>query len=441
MTDEPTDSVGTTRRGMLALAGTGAAALAGCGSLPLVGSDDTVRLDAAALADVASGEVPAVVEPLPVDVTDAYLAASRDRATALLEAVPLPLSADELPNGVMRNELAHSVEHARQALREAEEATGTVERLDRLRYAREHARAVAAAWAYAEDELTREDVRETAATVYANVREFREDWEYVGDDPVRALLVHDEVETWIETAQREAGDEDERAPTNAVTVGEFAGTVEFGLAHLDDARHVGERFTASLEDPTSLQGTFVDARQSLTETLAARRADIPSRDVDDPNELVDVDRDIEDTPAGIALDDLHRSAARTFDPTENLADDVLVRYRRLALTGAFESLRERVADGERFTVASVADVREHREAAVSAIEGALAESPDRRLARELLADQVGVLAYADRDIGRYGDTVPADLLEGELSYYVSVTAIAGAVPDACEATVDALGDA
>ncbi|MEF8851185.1 MAG: hypothetical protein V5A44_00155 [Haloarculaceae archaeon] len=68
-------------------------------------------------------------------------------------------------------------------------------------------------------------------------------------------------------------------------------------------------------------------------------------------------------------------AARTL-----VAADVVERLRGLAYVEAFATLQKRVEDGAEFGVESVAEVRERREAAVSAVETALEESPDRRLA-------------------------------------------------------------
>lgn len=457
----------TTRRGVLALAG--ATVLSGCGFLPGVGGDggDRTELDGDEVATVASGTVPSVPDPLPVDVTDAHVTASRERAESALASVPLPLSADELPNGVMRAEIEHEAEHARDHLPDPDEDLPVESRLSNLRDARESARFVAAAWAYAEDELTPADVRGHREAVVADAREFRADWEYVGDDVVRALLVHDTVESWTGAARRAAepddpprpeprtpagtaGESGQRSPptprrprpepTNALTVGERAGEVENGRAYVDDARHVGEQFRASLSDPPSIRATLTDARESLTATFESRRADLPTVEPSDANDLVTVDRDLERSPGGDALETLYWEFPDSVEATDDLASDVLDLTHALANADAFASLRERIANGEQFTVESVADLRDRRSAAVTAIEDALAASTDRRLARKILEWAAYDLTYADRELRRYdGESVSARSVDYEVSEYVAAAALARAVPDACAATLDALG--
>lgn len=434
------DRPSATRRSVLALAGAGASALAGCPTLPgLGGGEGAVTLDGAALSAAVSEPVPAVSDPLPVDVTDAHLEASRSRAESALDSVPLPLSADELPNGVMRERLGQFAADAREELSRAGEATAVRERLDALRGARGNARRVAAAWAYTEGELTPADVRERAGAVTADAREFRDGWRYVGREPVRALLVHGAVEAWIESARGHPPPSD-RWPgqVNAVTVGEAAGEVERGRAYLADVRHVGAQFRDSLADPASVRSTITAARRTLTDAVASRRRDLPGRDVEKVNDLVDAD--VAGTPAGAALEDLHRSLPDPGDlePSGDPATDVLRRFRDLATVGAFASLRDRIEGGERFTVESVDDVRALRSATGAAVESALADSADRRLARAALADYDEWVEYVDRDLGRYGETVEVDHLERELGTYVEMAAIARAVPDACSETLAAL---
>lgn len=434
-----TDEARFSRRDVLALVG--ATALAGCGGLPGLG-EESVELDGEAVADVASGETPTIAGPLPVDVGDGYLADSRERAESALASAPLPLTAEEMPNEVMRERLAAEVEHARDLLDAATEAPGVRERLGHLGHAREHARFVATAWAYANDEVALADVRDRAETVRTDAKTYREGWAYVGTDPVRALLVGDAVEAWTGTARRYAtlDDPGQYSTANALGVGERAGSVEHGRAYLADARRVGDRYAASLADPPSVRETFATAHESLAETLETRRDGLPGPDVHDPNDLVDVDRDLQGTPAGVALDDLHWRASPSDEPDEpdEPAGDVVERSFDLAGTVAFRSLRDRVAGGETFTVESADELRERRSSAVSAFESAIADSDDRRLARRLLADRSRWFDDVDRDLDRYGDTVSARSLEYEIGRYVELAAFARAVPEAVAETLDAL---
>jgi len=429
-----------TRRGVLAAVG--ATALSGC-SVPWNGAGDgetAVELDGAAVAEVASGEVPAVADPLPVSVADSSADDSRERAESLLGTVPLPLEADEMPNEAMREELTDRVERARDLLREAAAAPGPRPRLERLASARGAARTVAAAWAFANDEADREAVEEAARDVREDATAFREEWEYVGVDPVRALVVSDVVEEWAGMARRsvEGAERRERPVTNAVTVGERAGDVEYGRATLANARHVGERYRESLSEPRSMRSTFADARESLSATIESRMADLPGAEAG-RSELVDAD--VEETVAGQALLDLHRGlphdGATASD--DRLPEAVLDQVDALDRVVAFERLRDRVADGERFTVESADDVAALRSAAVDAIERARSESADERLAQGLLWGAVEHLSYIDRQLARYDDTVEADHLTYDLAAYVVIEATAAATPTACDEALAALG--
>jgi len=428
-----------TRRGVLALGG--AALTAGCSDLGGLLGPNEVRLDASAVHEAASGEVPTVTEPLPVDVATDHVGASRESAESDLDAVPLPLSAEELPNGTMRWVLGNEVEHARAQLESASEAAGARERLSTLRHAREHTHYVAAAWAYTNDEASADGVRDRAATVREDVEALREDWTYVGEDPVRVVLVSDAVESWAGAARRYAtlGDPTfQYRPDSALGVGERAGDVEHGHAYLADATHVGEQFSASLSDPPSMRETLTDARASLTETIESRLESIPD-DIDDPNDLAETDRDLEGTPAYVALDELHSNLIGGLEPTDDVAMDVVERFRGLAFAEAFVSLRDRVESGETFGVTSAEEIGDRRAAAVSAVESALEESPDRRLARRTLANELWHLTDADETLARHDGAVVADALHWEIGDYLSLTMLAHGVPPACRTTLDALG--
>jgi hypothetical protein len=438
-----TENAHPTRRDLLGAAGTAvAAALSGCGGLL---GPDPVELDGTAVAEVGSREAPTVAEPLPVDVADGHVTASRKRAESALESVPLPLSTGEIPNGVVRERLAREAEYARENLDGASDVPGVRERMDELRHAREHARYVAAAWAFTREAVTAADVRERAATVRADARAFREAWEYVGEDPVRALLVHEAVEAWTGVARRRAA-LDRRGssrwgPDSALGVGERAGEVEYARAHLVDATHVGDRFTASLSDPPSVRETLVAARESLGDAIAARRENMPDGEIREPNELVDVDRDLSRTPAGEALKDLHWRTPVDPETTDDLADDILDRARGLAHAEAFLALRDRVRDGEAFTVGNAEELGARRAVADESFESVPRETAEPRLARRLLADRASWFPDVDRELRRYedADAVDARSLAYETGRYVELAAFARAVPDAVAATLDALG--
>ncbi|WP_436907467.1 hypothetical protein [Halosimplex marinum] len=445
MTDDDSAPNGprVTRRGALALGG--ATLLAGCGALPNPLKPDPVELDGAALGRVADRGGPTVDHPLPVAVADPHVADSRERAHAMLDAAPLPLSADELPNGAMREEIAEHAEHAREHLAEAVRETDTRERLELLAHARGPARAVEAAWAAVEDDLTAADVRSARASVREDIGEFRDGQELVGDpeDPVRAAIVHAIVGEWVREAERHASDgaSDDRAPVTPLVLGERASEVEQARAALGNARHVDEQFAASLSDPRSLESTFAGARDSLADTVDSRMADKPAEDADLPD-LVDGGGDLEGTVAGSALRQLHSDLPYEgqFVPETDLPGQLLRQVETLAGIGAFETLRDRIAADEHRTVESVDDVSELRDAAVTAVEDALADSADERLARTELASLAGWFDYAARDIDRSAGDDPIELewVADEIALYLEIEVIAGAVPAAVDEALAAL---
>ncbi|WP_135365450.1 hypothetical protein [Halosimplex halophilum] len=442
--DESTPGGRVTRRGALALGG--ATLLAGCGALPNPLKPDPVELDGAALGRVADRGGPTVAHPLPVAVADAHVADSRQRAHAMLDAAPLPLTADELPNGAMREAIADHAEHAREHLAEAVRETDTRERLELIAHARGPARAVEAAWAAVEDELTATDVRSARASVREDISEFRDGREFVGDpeDPVAAAIVHALVGEWVREAERHARDgaSDDRAPVTPLVLGERASEVEQARAALGNARHVDRQFAASLAEPRSLESTFADARDSLAETIDSRMADRPAEHADLPD-LVDGGGDLEGTVAGAALRQLHGELPYEgeFVPETGLPGRVLWQVETLAQVGAFERLRDRIAADDHLTVESVEDVSELRAAAATAVEDALADSADERLARTELASLAGWFDYAANDIDRSAGDDPIELewVADEIALYLEIEVIAGAVPAAVDEALAALG--
>jgi len=444
MTDErsPCRDTRLTRRGALALGG--ATLLAGCGDLSNPLGTDPVELDGAALARIAGRDGPAVDHPLPVAVADDHVADSRERAHAMLASAPLPLTADDLPNGAMREAIADRAEHAREHLAEAVRETDTRERLELLAHARGPARAVEAAWGAIDDELTAADVRAARRSVRADLRRFRDECAFVGDpgDRVRAVIVHALVGSWVREAEdglsRDRPDDD-ASPVTPITVGERASEVEHARATLADARHVGERFTESLTESRSLVSTVADARDSLAETIDSRMADKPAEHADLSGSL---DADLEGSVAGTALRQLHGDLPYEgeFVPDTELPGRILWQIETLAQIGAFERLRDRIAAGDHRTVESAEDVEELRRAAATAVEDAVSESADERLARTELASLAGWFDYAARDLGRQAGDDPVELewVADDIALYLQIEVIAGAVPAAVDEALAAL---
>jgi len=117
---------------------------------------------------------------------------------------------------------------------------------------------------------------------------------------------------------------------------------------------------------------------------------------------------------------------------------VVAQTESLSVVYGFESLSETVRSDDYPTVESVEDIEELRESAATAVEDALAESPDERLARTVLSSLAGWIEYADRDLTRYDDAVELDRIRRDLAVYPQIESRAAATPAACETVLAAL---
>jgi hypothetical protein len=442
MTD---DSFRATRRGFVALAGS--VALAGCSGLNPLSEPEPTTIDGSALREAASGDPPTVPPSMPVAVERAYVDTGAEAVRDTLASVPAPFDEREVPNGMIRRELAEMYERATDALEDVSKAPSPAEALGSLRYARESATAVATAWRAIDGDFDSADVRERASAVRSEIDDFRGRWRYVGDDPVRAVLAHAEVEDRVATAGRRlsgAVDRSRRVPGNPAAVGEMAGDVAAARASLAHGVYLYDRFVASLSATRPMGPVFRRAGESLTATMNDRRAGLPAAD-GSPSSYVG--GDAAEAPIGSALVELRDGigyADRIDDEraTGQRANVVLSAFWTLVRIRAFERLRERAESGDYVTVESAADVRRMRESAFRAVESALASDAPPRLARHVL-QTVGALTYVAERLQEYedDDEVHVDWLGRELGRYVSVEAMARATPETTRAVADAIRSA
>ena len=423
-----------TRRGALAALG----ALAGCGAANPLG-DDRTELDGASVRALVDDSVPAVPDRLPVGVGSAHLAASEERARALLDAVPASLGPEEIPNGAMRERIRQKREYAVESLDAATEAPTPFERLDALADARAEARFAAGAWRAVDDGLTRDDLRDEAGTVRDDRAAFRDRWRYLGGDPVVAVRVHAEIEERVDAGRADIalGEPRRYRVGNPLGVGEIAEEIERARVAVDDAAHCYDRLLASVDDPTGLRTRFLDARRAVRETFEAERDDLPPIDSEEPWQVEGVDT--EDTPAAEALEELYRPIdPRHDDGWDDEWPARSLHWAHASLIGlrAFASLRTRVADGETFTVESADDVAAVRGEAVEAVRAAAAEPTI--LERPALTDAVARLEHADDRLTEVRDDVSVVQIRNEVGQYLVVMARARAVSSASERVVEAL---
>jgi len=433
-----------TRRGVLALAGS--TVLAGCGGLPGLGGSSPPSLDGARLDEITGGDVPEIPQTVPVTIAADHVQGHVDRTGTLLSEAPLPFDDSELPNGAMREEMNAAAEQARSTLDDAENVRSPYEAIATLRDARGKARTVATAWAYADEGLRREDLEDDADTLAADVDAFRDRLSYVGEDPVRALLVYEPVESLVAVASQNAEGRPEnprttRRPENLVTVTEFAAALERGRSALTDATHLFDRLHADLTRSRDLAGTFESALDELFVQLETETSDF---DGNDPVSAV-VDADIDDSPVEVPLEYLHSDVARTGSITTHrddgeLASALVAVHREFTRLRAFQDLRDRVESGENYALESTEDVAAIRESAVTAIETGLDETAEPGLSRNTLHNMAGLVENVDSEIGPYDaqEQVPVDWIRRDVGEYIYVAAVARVTPDVSETVAETL---
>lgn len=417
---------------------------AGCSGVTL-GTENEPTIDAGKLQALTAEPAPSIPERIPVDIEAAYLDELDADVRETLETVPTPLTATHVPNGAIREDLTHLREHVETDLEAARNAASPYESVETYGRATSAATEVATAWAVIDEGVTRADVTDRVSAIDQARARFRRRWAYVGDDPVVATVVHAALETRVRTATRILADEPSgrpHPPENALTIGELAGRLEEARFAIETADYLDQRYTDSLDDETALHGRFDAAADTLATAVSDRTRQLPDFDPENPDALVD--REISGTLAAEVLESLYRE----IDPESNFVADqlddgypanaVLSAVWTLAKLRAFESVRNRVADGESFTIESVADVRSRRAAAVDA----LREPPDG-LESLVLANQVRSqlahdLRFADRRLSDHDGSVRPSFVHYEVGTYIEIDAITQALPASVAQAVDAL---
>lgn len=432
------------RRDVLGLLAGGTAALAGCSELRDAIGDSEPTVEPATIEALTAGDVPSPAPVVAIDADERLVDTHRERVAALLREVPTPLTADHVPNAAIRQELSDAVEHAHEREAAASSADHRDERFRALRDARGSAGFAAWAWRAIDGDTTLADVETAAAELRDDLAAAERDREYVGgDDVVRAVLAHDAIESRLDDAGRRLDRGHRRPGTGAVAVGEAGSELAESRANLDGATVRYDAYTASLDGATSERHRLASAVETLRERVRAQQPTLPDDWDGEANSLVGPD--IEELPAGWALEDLAHSVEepeRRFRGETRLASSVLEAHDYLAAASAFETLRDRIERGDHRTLTSAEDVRTLRGDAVDAIRTALGTTPGERLTRRKLVRYAGFVAYVDRelreDVSHSDDPVPVAHLDDGLGYYLGVAVLAGATPDASAQVVAAL---
>lgn len=433
------------RRTFLALAAT--SATAGCNALPdsFTGEEKSPKLDASALEEMAGRDVPSVSPPTTVTVEQSYFEAAVSRANERLETVPAPLGPDDVPNEAFRRRLTEVYERAADELEALSGAEPSAAALPSVRRARENAQYAATTWEAITTDLTHRDVAKRIPDVRSDLVAFRNRWQYLGDDPIPALLVHDSLESLVRSADEQArrnANREYRNSDSSLAVGELAGALEEARAAVEDANYLYDRFEASLDSSRNLRSVFEQTSESLSETLVKRRSRLPT--TSENGDASFVDRDISGTVAESALEELFRDV--NYSNVEDLqtegqyAHSILEAHSELARSRAFQSLRTRVSDGEEFAIESASDIESLRTDAVEAIADAPAATRYGNLAREEVSTLAEIVGYTDERFTDLDDPTRAEWVVRDAARYLTTAEVARAVPSVSDDVGDTLGE-
>jgi hypothetical protein len=433
-----TDGAGLSRREALSLSGAAAlAGLAGCGgrlSERLGGGPTTI--DAEALTEATRGETPTVLERLPVDIEDSFVDDQRDLARSKLDGTPAPFDEAAIPNGVIRERLNGEYDRALKSIRDVSGAPTAYERLGHATRARTSAHEVEAGWDAIESDLTAEDLRESIPTVRDEIDAFARRRSYVGGDPVRAAVVHAELDgeirgahNWLSVPDREVA----AASGQSLELAGIAVDIERARSDVAVGSYLFDRYRAGLDDPVNLRDRLSTARETLRGRIERQTDSLPPERVEDPTSLVD--RDIDTTVGVRALMKLGSDARRRTEDARadgrrpSLAADTMHAVGTLLRIRAYRRLRERIEGGEDIAVASAEDVKELRSDAIAAVETARDAGRGGLLIGSLLPPFAHDIGWIDGRFDRGSGSVRVDSVAFDAMRYVVVAAVCGALPE------------
>ena len=421
----------STRREFLLATGT-VAALAGCSERLPLSDDAPEQIPLHQLPDVPDegASRPIVSRDIPVDIERERLVQAATRVTDLLETLPIPFGPADVPNGYVRHELIEAAETATEHLDEARSANTRLAALQSLHHARTEARYAAEGWAFVERGRTKADLQVKHRETVAEAEAFQSRYEYLGDDPVRAVVVHAHLRQDLQRVLDTSDPFTYRDPSALLTVGEWGERAEAARTYLADSRYLYDQFASSLPSTVGTVESILDAAaESLTADLRRRRDELPP----EPTEM-------DDELAGRIRSRLRHNADSTARnlPAGGPARTILFAVEGLAQFLAHDRIQSRIEDGERFRAETGADVRKARSEALEAVREALEESPRPELTRGVLADVARLVMYADDELARYRTSVRPGRLNHPVRRYVTATAQARSVPTARQTVIEAL---
>ncbi|KTG11537.1 hypothetical protein AUR64_03285 [Haloprofundus marisrubri] len=413
--------------------------LTGCaGRVPGIGPEE---VEASRLQPIVEQTVPTVPQTVPVSIEASFVAGHVEEARQLRNEVPAPLDSDEIPNEAIRERMNRLAEVVDERLRAVSDGATPFERLQRAQRARVGARELSAAWRTIDTEFTTDGVRDDARSVREAVDAFVSRWSYLGDDPVRALRVHGEIERSLQAARNWATFESRDYPSNDTgpfVAGEMASDLERARTHLTLASYLFERLRNDIDSERNLRSRFEETKQGLIGRVKRRRGSLPDRS-DDESPTALVDRTVDETAGVWGLHSLYEETtreARALERTQseenesvaNVSLDVLDLFGALLSIRGFEQLRRRIENGDDVDVSSASDLRSVRQNAVNAIEAARETTQNEALVRYFLPRYVSYIRWGDKHFEGRSGTIPVSGLRRDASEYVVATSLYRALP-------------
>ncbi|TMT86255.1 transposase [Haloterrigena sp. H1] len=441
----------TRRRFLAGLGAVSSVAVAGCSTLPWEddGTATSLRMSSAEAGSVRTDDEPMIEWPAPIRPAESALEDGLERVDALLADVPDSLGPDDVPNGVVRESIAEKRDVAIDTREDGADATGAAQyhAFRETRDAREAARHAATTWLAidAERQPLVAELRDERDAVNAAVTDRHEALEYRGTDTaegrLRACLYYYQHETDLAQADRILDRWSVAEADDVLKLGESASTLEFATATTTVWEHLDARWLAD-DETVGLESTFEDALEHSI--AAADEVGFPAQD-DDWFEAIGLG-DLDDQylefvlwRAGQPVEDAQdgmREALREGDLATGLYNALgfEVAYR------GFETVRDRIADGDVRDL-SVEDVRAERREALAAaqqareaeLEGGSLTEPS--LGAYILAETLRSLVWVDDSVRRAADREPETTVSLTSQYrdYVRHRSHLETLPDAIEA--------
>ncbi len=422
-----------TRRGFLAGVGTAAlVSTAGCGVFDRHENGDSIRVPSNELETVLESPVPDVLRPAPVQPESETIEAGMARCSELIATVPESISATEIPNEVVRQEVEQTRRDAVEALDAVETEPDRFRRLDSIRSARKHAREAAVGFEAVRGDPTaniREERRETRTAIGMSLARV----EYLGTDRRRTLLTAFRVEEFLTDARRRLTHGVQPNDPNALNLAAIAGDVEYASATNELAEALTERHAATVDDPID----FVDSAAAALESsmISLSRAELP-------DSRTPVSEVFGEEPARRDLQYLASesvSAVRRWQ--EQLSTELSEGRFASGLSRAIQLERDARAletvvtriDGDDIPAPETADaIRNEREAALKAANSISTSASEPSLAGDSIARLYEALGWTDAELERYLDRDREVNLSREYARYAYLRARMEAFPDAID---------